>query len=314
VARLDRPLAIAWGASSALVALALAGMAAALRHRRRQWARAEVDGVSILISCDTGPAVVGLLRSRIVLPRWAVDGDEEARRLVLEHEREHVRAGDPRLLAGGLVAAALMPWNPAVWWQLRRLRLAVEVDCDARVLRRRADVRAYGSVLLEVGRRTVHSRLAAAAFAEPVSTLERRIRIMTAPRARRPLLRAAGFGMLAAVLAAAACAAPPPAGPAPTYNAQQSKMDPREAVAAYFPDVLHEQMPPNEVLLFVVSPEHGVVRHERIASGNIAAATAGISPDQIESMNVLKRPAGEIGPGIVSIVWLQLKPSAASGR
>src|SRR5262249_47224216 len=135
------------GASSTAVSLALAGMAALLARRRRRWVRVEVDGVPVLVSGDTGPAVVGLLRSCIVLPRWAVDADPEARRLVLEHEQEHVRAGDPRLIALALVAAALMPWNPAVWWQLRRLRLAVEVDCDARVLRRRGDVRAYGAVL-----------------------------------------------------------------------------------------------------------------------------------------------------------------------
>jgi hypothetical protein len=315
-ARLDGPLSVACGASSAAVALALAGMGLALRRRRREWASAEVDGVSVLVSCDTGPAVVGLLHSRIVLPRWAVDGDGEARRLVLEHEREHIRAGDPRLLAACLAAAVLMPWNPAVWWQLRRLRLAVEVDCDARVLRRRGDVRAYGSVLLEVGRRTVHSRLAAAAFAEPVSTLERRIRIMTAPRARRPLLRAAGFGALAAILAAAACAAPAPAGPAPSARGEYRKTEltPQTAVATYFPEVLHREMPANEVLLFVVSPERGVVRHERIPSANLSSATAGISADQIDAVNVLKRPAGEIGPGIVSIVWVQLKPTAAAGR
>ena len=28
----------------------------------------------------------------------------------------------------------LAPWNVALWWQLRRLRLAVEMDCDRRVV------------------------------------------------------------------------------------------------------------------------------------------------------------------------------------
>jgi hypothetical protein len=126
---------------------------------------------------------------------------------VLENEGEHVRAGDPRLLAAAIVCAVLTPWNPAAWWQLRRLRLAIEVDCDARVLRRRGDVRAYGSVLLEVGRRTVRTRVAVAGFAEPVSALERRIRIMTAPRVRRPLLRVAACGAITAAFAGAACGA-----------------------------------------------------------------------------------------------------------
>jgi hypothetical protein len=37
-------------------------------------------------------------------------------------------------------------------------------------------------------------RLLAMAFSEPLGFLERRIRMMTSPRARRPLAGAAGFG------------------------------------------------------------------------------------------------------------------------
>jgi hypothetical protein len=29
-----------------------------------------------------------------------------------------------------------MAWNPLLWWQWNRLRLAIELDCDLRVLRR----------------------------------------------------------------------------------------------------------------------------------------------------------------------------------
>ena len=32
------------------------------------------------------------------------------------------------------MAVVLMPWNLPLWWQWRRLRFAIEVDCDARVL------------------------------------------------------------------------------------------------------------------------------------------------------------------------------------
>jgi beta-lactamase regulating signal transducer with metallopeptidase domain len=177
-----------------------------------------VDGVPVLVSPDTGPAVVGLIRSHIVLPEWACEADPEVRALMLEHEGEHLRAGDPRLLAGALLVVALMPWNPAVWWQLRRLRLAVEIDCDARVLRRRGDVRAYGALLLEMGRRAGASRLAVAAFSEPTSFLERRIRAMTAPALRFAGLRAAGFGALSAALVAAACSMPGPVQVAPPQS------------------------------------------------------------------------------------------------
>ncbi|WP_240978756.1 M56 family metallopeptidase [Longimicrobium terrae] len=197
----------AWLGTGWIVLCALAGAwwAAAwvlLAMRRRAWREAVVDGVSVLVSPSTGPAVVGLLRGRIVLPEWvAAEADEGARALLLRHEAEHLRAGDPRLLAVGFLCAALMPWNPALWWQLRRLRLAMEVDCDARVLARGADVRAYGALLLDVGRRGGSGRLLPVAFSHPRSFLERRIRMMTQPALprRRRALAALAVAALVAV-------------------------------------------------------------------------------------------------------------------
>jgi hypothetical protein len=331
-ARLQRPLAGLWIGSSAAALLGLAAMAGALRRRRRAWSSTEVDGVPVLVSADVGPAVVGLLRSRIVLPRWAVDADERARALVLAHEQEHVRAGDPRLLAVALAGAVLTPWNPAVWWQLKRLRLAVEVDCDARVLRNRADVHAYGSVLLEVGRRTSRTRLAAsAAFAEPVSTLERRIRIMTAPRIRRPILRAAGFGAIAALLAAAACEAPMPTMQPSTGGSRQvagaqgsfarSPLTPRALLEQYYPQVLEKGMPEGDVIAFVFDAAGGVQKHEYIAASpaqggqgdNRLNGLAG-NPDRIASVNVIKSQPGDLAPTQVQLILVQLKPQGENAR
>ncbi|HYH82848.1 MAG TPA: M56 family metallopeptidase [Longimicrobium sp.] len=330
--RLETPLAVLWIASSAAAALALAGMACALARRRRAWSAAEVDGVPVLVSADVGPAVVGLFRSRIVLPRWAVEAEAGARALVLRHEQEHVRAGDPRLLAAALAAAVLTPWNPAVWWQLRRLRLAVEVDCDARVLAR-ADVHAYGSVLLEMGRRTAHTRLAAsAAFAEPVSTLERRLRIMTAPRVRRPLLRAAGFGAVAAALAAAACETPAPMQPTPGGTRQlsgapgsfaRSAMTPRTLLEQYYPQVLRDGMAADQVIAFVLSDEGEVVSHEMLTAarggapatvrtqGEALERALGRYTSQFNSINVIATKPGELGPTEVQMAIVQLKAAVA---
>lgn len=211
---LDKPLAVVWIASSSLAALVYALAWLALRRAARRWRKARLDGGDVLISSRLGPAMFGLVRPRIVLPRWLLDAPGDLRSMVLRHEREHVAGRDQLLLTAGLALAALAPWNLALWWQLRRLRLAIETDCDARVVRGGADAAAYAKVLLEVRQRRVAVPLAAVALTEPVSDLERRIGlILQAPR-RMSRLAAAGAALVAATLIVAACAITPPAPPA----------------------------------------------------------------------------------------------------
>ncbi|HUH12825.1 MAG TPA: carboxypeptidase regulatory-like domain-containing protein, partial [Longimicrobiales bacterium] len=114
---------------------------------------------------------------------------------------------------GAFLAAAALPWNPALWWQLRRLRLAVEVDCDARVLGLLPDRARYGHLLLAVGARASARPFAAAALTEPRSFLEERIRAMTMPKPSRPALRAGALGVFSLALVALACEAPRPTEP-----------------------------------------------------------------------------------------------------
>jgi hypothetical protein len=184
-----------------------------LRLARAAWKRRLVDGTPVLVSPDLGPAVVGVRHPEIVLPRWAMAGDPEFRRLMIAHEREHQRAGDQRLVAAGLAMLVLIPWNPVLWWQLRRLRHAVELDCDARVLGSGEDVRSYGELLFAVSQRPSPRPSFATAFAEPTSYLERRIRAMTArPRRHRWLLASAATAA-GTLLIAAACEMPRPIEP-----------------------------------------------------------------------------------------------------
>jgi TonB family protein len=211
----DRPLLVGWAGLSIGVALAWLVAWGMLRWRRRTWREREVDGVRVLVSVDVGPAVVGWIRGTIVLPEWVVrDPDPSIRRMVLQHEAEHLAAGDPRMLAFALASVVLVPWSPAAWWQLHRLRLAMEVDCDARVLARRADVRAYGELLLEVGRRAAGIRLPVAAMSEPRSFLERRIRMITQANSPRRGRTALSCAMLFVGALAATSAVPLPAVPA----------------------------------------------------------------------------------------------------
>lgn len=225
---LPRGFAIGWAAASLAMLGALAWSYARIRGLRDGClARRVGDDGWALVSEDAGPMVVGLLHPRIVLPRWVMEAPPEERALVVRHEREHVRGGDPWLLALATLAVAAMPWNPALWWQLRRLRRAVETDCDARVLAGRVDRRLYGHVLLRAAAHPSSIPALALAWGERISDLEHRIVAIAAAPPRRPLPRAALAGTAALALAAAACGlaapaeTPPaglPAGPATTMT------------------------------------------------------------------------------------------------
>jgi TonB family protein len=206
---LEAVVLLAWAGASVALLLHLAMSALRIRAEGRRWHRREVDGVAVLVSEATGPAALGLFRGRVVLPEWALTLEEGLRRLLVLHEAEHVRAKDPQLAVAGLVTCALMPWNPVLWWQLSRLRLAIEMDCDARVLGRAGDRASYGSLLLEVGQR--RARLAVG-LAESGSMLERRIRMITKTTTGRRTIRALGLGALSALVLAVACETPPPTG------------------------------------------------------------------------------------------------------
>jgi hypothetical protein len=98
-----------------------------------------------------------------------------------------------------------------LWWFARRLRSSIELDCDARVLRKGVDVAHYADVLLQVGQRRLSSPYAAATLIEPVTQLERRVRIMLTRRAPNAALRAAAAAALALAIAACATRVEPPA-------------------------------------------------------------------------------------------------------
>ncbi len=209
------PLTTGWAALSGLMLLYLVVSWVRTSRRRLEWRRDRVEGEPVLVSRDVGPAVVGFFPGEIVLPEWALAVEASERRLMMDHEREHLRARDPQLLWLSLVMLSAMPWNPALWWIAGRLRLAVEVDCDGRVLAgERWDTRQYGSLLLEVGRRGSRWSRGMAAFSRPLSTLEHRILRMT-DRERGPRWFKRGAliaGVTAALVGAWMLPTPPPLG------------------------------------------------------------------------------------------------------
>lgn len=308
--RFDSPLVLAWIASALVLGLVYGAAWRMLTRRRRRWREALVHGEPVLVAAATGPAVIGVLRPRIVVPEWALALPEAEQELMIAHEGEHVRARDPMLLHAAAVAVFAMPWNPAAWWILRRLRLAVEVDCDARVLSGGRDLASYAALLLDVCSR--HSRsipMAAPALLERTSSLTRRILAMT-PRSSRYPRASAVIGAVATVLLVAlACEAPSPeviapdgrdVGPTRLYgtvtpNASASNLDLGAAVRRYFPDVARGEGGP--MILVLV----------RDASGAV------VLTDRAQADGLLRRP--EHGPqGRIAISADTIESRASTSR
>jgi beta-lactamase regulating signal transducer with metallopeptidase domain len=125
----------------------------------------------------------------VVVPKWVLALPGPQRRYVLRHEEEHRKSHDSLLLFVASIGLILAPWNLALWWQLRRLRLAVEMDCDNRVVSALGDANAYGNLLFKVAQAGSRGPRLQPAFLGS-GMLERRLTALLAPA---PLRRAERF-------------------------------------------------------------------------------------------------------------------------
>jgi beta-lactamase regulating signal transducer with metallopeptidase domain len=100
---------------------------------------------------DAGPAVVGVLQPRIIVPadfEQRFSADERA--LVLEHERAHIRAGDVQITALAAFIQCVNWFNPLAHIARAALRIDQELACDARVIARNVNARrAYAETMLK---------------------------------------------------------------------------------------------------------------------------------------------------------------------
>ena len=284
LARYDSPLAGAWMAAALFALGAFCAASWTLAARRRRWRTAHMDGQEVLLSQAVGPAVIGTIRPRIVVPEWALALPPAQRALMLEHERQHIRSRDPLLLHVAALLTLAMPWNVVAWWITRRLRVAVELDCDARVLASGRDAREYGTLLLDVcSRRARRGPLLAPALFERSSSLTRRILAMHPARVRYPRARMALGTVVALAAMVVACEMPSPEMLAPdgkdaasarvygngTRSAALGQDELRQIVAERFPKVARGEGGPR--ILFVV----------RTADGKIALSESQVADEFI---------------------------------
>lgn len=194
-----------WVVATAAVLVLLVGGVLELQRRARHWPRVRLPQGDALLSDTFGPALIAGIPSQVVLPRWALRLGRRSLKMIMIHEEEHRRTGDVPLLMAGAVFVAFLPWNPFLWFQLRRLRAAVELDCDRRVLRRGVPPVPYARLLLELGTRPRERMLPWVALAANPSLLERRLTMIVRGTKRVSRWAAAGATFLAATLVFLAC-------------------------------------------------------------------------------------------------------------
>ena len=205
-ASIARALVLLWVSLSAVVFLVFFAVHGRLRRARHTWPLAELHGARVRLAPNAGPAVVGFARPEIVVPRWLLERSDDEQRVVIAHEVEHLHARDPLLLTVACGAAALVAWHPAMWWMLSRLRLAVELDCDNRIVRSGIAPRSYGALLIDLaGRCSGGMRIGAPALADGSSHLERRLVAMTPHRPKFARSFACALAACSVALLALAC-------------------------------------------------------------------------------------------------------------
>ncbi len=219
-----------WLGVSIAMLLALIASGVQLFLRKRKWRQETVLGASVYVTPDVGPAVVGLVRPRIVVPRWVTMALPSHQAAVIAHEQSHLEARDPQLFTFALALLVFMPWNLPLWWQLRRLRYAIEIDCDARVLKGGVDPANYGETLIVVGERQSAYVGAVAAMSESKSFLEERIEHMIKKPVRWRRLGAATLASFAIALTALAAQVSPPNAESPAPVAGTAPAAERQAI------------------------------------------------------------------------------------
>ncbi|HUP90351.1 MAG TPA: M56 family metallopeptidase [Longimicrobiales bacterium] len=167
----------------------LAALALAHRVRRTRVAQSIVDDVPVTVTSDMGPATYGWLRPRIVLPLWVMQLPEQERSYVVRHEAEHLKSRDSSLLFITSLLLILTPWYLPLWWQVRRLAHAIELDCDERVIRSLGNSNRYAKLLLNAAQVPGYAVQMQPSFLGVKGSLERRLKALITPMSVRPFYR-----------------------------------------------------------------------------------------------------------------------------
>ena len=207
-----------------------------LAWRQHQFARALRDG-------RAGPAVIGVLRPRIITPDdFAGLYTPREQQVVLAHEATHIARHDVRANALVALARCINWFNPAVHVLAHYLRIDQELACDAQVVAAHPQARrAYAEAMLKAQLAARPLPLGCYWPAQAAHPLADRIRLLaqTSPSRLRRTAGRAAVALLALSCAGAAwaakparilvAAAPPPPVAAPASEAPTLPVRPADA-------------------------------------------------------------------------------------
>jgi beta-lactamase regulating signal transducer with metallopeptidase domain len=157
---------------------------------------------------DLGPALVGALAPKVVLPAdFAERFSPEQQAVVVAHERAHQRGGHAQANLAVALAQALCWFNPMVHLGARLLRADQELACDAEVVERHPTARrAYAEAMLALQSAPMAPPLGCHWAPRSAARLKERIAMLKRPTPAR-LRRLAGTGVVLALTFGAGLAA-----------------------------------------------------------------------------------------------------------
>jgi hypothetical protein len=180
----------------------------------------------------------------------------------------------------------------------RRMRLAMEIDCDARVLRGTDAIREYGMLLLAVHARRGRTLPLVASLTEQRALLERRILAMTASRPGYPRVVSAAFGLVACAAAIAVAQTPVPqgadgravVGSATTRDdiGRQARALMQKLVTDYYPAVTQGTSPINRIT-FVLDEDGNYVTSAAWTDTAVARRSTAAMPTAVAEGSVAPR-------------------------
>lgn len=213
---LTAPLLVLWGLGALTYATLLAiGQYRFVRNLGPLRIERRAEGqVFHAAGCGVGPALVGAIRPRVVLPGdFAVRFSPEEQSVVLAHERVHLGGGDAQINLLVAVTRVALWFHPLVHIAARLIREDQELACDETVIARHPGLRRlYAEAMLKTQLAGAPVPLGCHWLSGGKAELGRRITRLTRTPGR--LRRGAGAALAAALATGggfAAWAAQPPA-------------------------------------------------------------------------------------------------------